>query len=177
ERLNLILTSFSRKTLDTLPPPRAHASAAPVGELFSRQYAWATILLTATYFAQIMVFYFIQKWIPKIVVDMGHTAAEAGAVLVSANIGCLLGALAIGMASQRFRVNSLIVGAMTAAFFCVAAVGVVPWSLSQMAGVCFLAGFFINAAVVGLYPVMARTFPAEVRASGIGFAIGVGRGG
>jgi MFS family permease len=177
ERLNRILTSFSRPTLDELPLRRVHAVAAPLRELFSRAYAAATILLTATYFAQIMVFYFIQKWIPKIVVDLGHTAAEAGVVLVSANIGCLLGAVAIGVASQRVRVNTLIVGAMAVAFCCVAAVGATAWSLSEMAGVCFVAGFFVNAGVVGLYPVMAQSFPAEVRASGIGFAIGVGRGG
>lgn len=46
-----------------------------------------------------------------------------------------------------------------------------------MSGICACAGFFVNAAIIGLYPVMARVFPAEVRASGIGFAIGVGRGG
>jgi MFS family permease len=150
---------------------------APLKQLFSRELAPATLLLTGAYFAQIMVFYFVQKWIPKILVDMGHTPAEAGAVLVAANIGCLLGAVAIGVCSQLFRFVPLMLGAMVCAFCCVAAIGMASWNLQQMAVICFVAGLFVNAAVVGLYPVMAQTFPAQVRGSGIGFAIGVGRGG
>ena len=177
ERVNRVLRSYAREPLAALPPPRPRKSVAPIGTLFSQQFRAATILLTLAYFAQIMVFYFIQKWVPKLIVDMGHTASEAGAVLVFANVGCLAGALAIGLVSQWFKVVPSILAAMGCAFLCVAAIGAGPWSLSAMSGICACAGFFVNAAVVGLYPVMAQTFPAAVRASGIGFAIGVGRGG
>jgi MFS family permease len=156
---------------------KTQATQAPLKQLFSHELAPKTLLLTGAYFAQIMVFYFVQKWIPKILVDMGHTPAEAGAVLVAANIGCLLGAVAIGVCSQLFRFVPLMLGAMVCAFCCVAAIGMGSWTLHQMAVICFVAGLFVNAAVVGLYPVMAQTFPAQVRGSGIGFSIGVGRGG
>jgi MFS family permease len=43
--------------------------------------------------------------------------------------------------------------------------------------VCFFAGFFTNAGIVGLYAIFAHAFPTHVRATGTGFAIGVGRGG
>jgi len=152
-------------------------SRAPLKQLFSPELAPATLLLTGAYFAQIMVFYFVQKWIPKILVDLGHTQAEAGAVLVAANFGCLLGAVGIGVCSQFFRFIPAMLIAMVCGFCCVAAIGLGSWNLRQMALVCFVAGLFINAGVVGLYPVMARTFPAQVRGSGIGFAIGIGRGG
>ncbi|HWV12646.1 MAG TPA: MFS transporter, partial [Sphingobium sp.] len=39
------------------------------------------------------------------------------------------------------------------------------------------AGFFTNAAVVGLYAIIAHAFPTTVRAGGTGIVIGVGRGG
>jgi len=88
-----------------------------------------------------------------------------------------LGAVGIGVSSQLFRLVPVMLGAMVCGFCCVAAIGLGSWDLRQMAVVCFVAGLFVNAAVVGLYPVMARTFPAQVRGSGIGFAIGIGRGG
>jgi len=44
--------------------------------------------------------------------------------------------------------------------------------LIESAGV---AGFFVQGAMVALYAVLARTFPAEMRASGSGFVIGIGR--
>lgn len=164
--------------LPKLQPVRNESPAAiPLARLFAGGYAYATVLLTAAYFAQIMVFYYIQKWVPKIIVDMGHTAAQAGVVLVAANVGSLLGACLIGVAAQKFRVIPLILSAMVAAFLCVVVFGIGTWNLQQMAAICAVAGVFINAAVVGLYPVMAQVFPADLRATGIGFAIGVGRGG
>ncbi|HKD52802.1 MAG TPA: hypothetical protein VKB72_01160, partial [Steroidobacteraceae bacterium] len=39
------------------------------------------------------------------------------------------------------------------------------------------AGLFTNAAIAGFYLLFARVFPTHVRATGTGFAIGVGRGG
>jgi MFS family permease len=39
------------------------------------------------------------------------------------------------------------------------------------------AGLFTNSAIVGLYALFAKVFPTHVRATGTGFAIGVGRGG
>jgi MFS family permease len=164
--------------LPKLEPARVRSPATlPLVELFRSGYAYATVLLTAAYLAQIMVFYYIQKWVPKIIVDMGHTAAEAGAVLVSANVGSLVGACLIGLAAQKYRVIPLIVGAMAAAFLCIVVFGLGDWSLQQLTLICAIAGVFVNAGVVGLYPLMGQVFPAELRATGIGFAIGVGRGG
>jgi MFS family permease len=40
-----------------------------------------------------------------------------------------------------------------------------------------VAGLFTNATVVGLYSLFAKVFPTHLRASGTGFAVGVGRGG
>ncbi|MEJ2426431.1 MAG: MFS transporter, partial [Candidatus Thiodiazotropha sp.] len=48
------------------------------------------------------------------------------------------------------------------------------FELSLIAGI---AGFFTNAAIVGMYALFAQSFPTEVRAGGTGFVIGIGRGG
>jgi hypothetical protein len=40
-----------------------------------------------------------------------------------------------------------------------------------------IAGLFINSAIAGYYLLFAKVFPTHVRATGTGFAIGVGRGG
>jgi MFS family permease len=43
--------------------------------------------------------------------------------------------------------------------------------------VCAFGGFFTNGAIVGLYALFAKAFPTHVRATGTGFAVGMGRGG
>ena len=49
--------------------------------------------------------------------------------------------------------------------------------LAKLSLVCAVAGFCTNAGIVGLYAIFAHTFPTHVRASGTGFAVGIGRGG
>lgn len=177
DRVNKTLRSLSKPVLEALPPPPPAQVKASIASLFTQGLAAVTILLTVAYFAQIMLFYYVQKWIPKIVVDMGHDPAEAGRVLVAANVGNLTAAVLIGLASQKFSLRPMVIGAMVAGFFAIGVFGLGFSELSQIAIIAAIAAFFINAGVVGMYPILANVFPANLRASGIGFVIGVGRGG
>lgn len=177
DSINRTLRRLRMATLSQLPPPPATASRPSILGLFSQGHGVVTVLLTLAYFSQIMAFYFIQKWTPKIIVDMGFDAAEAGGVLVWANVGCLIGAVAVGLASQRFRLRPLVITAMLLSFVTIAAYGLAPRDLFWLSLVAACAGLFTNAGVVGLYPVLVEAFPTALRASGTGFVIGVGRGG
>lgn len=177
ERVNKTLESFGHSQLAQLPsvPPEERSNA--LSALFSRHLAAPTALLTTAYFAQIMLFYYVQKWVPKIVVDMGYDDSQAGRVLVAANIGNLLSALLLGLLSQKLPVKPLVIGSMIMSFIVITVFGSGIQSLGVLSLVIAMAAFFINAGVVGMYPIMAETFPANLRGSGIGFVIGVGRGG
>ena len=177
ERINRTLVRLRVERIDALPSHSERSDRPSIASLFSPGYARVTLLLTVAYFAQIMLFYYVQKWIPKIVVDLGFEPASAGRVLVWANVGNLLGALAIGLAAQRLSLRPLIIGAMLGGFAAIAVFGLQFQSLRQLSLTAMVAGFFINASVVGLYPILAQVYPAALRASGIGFVIGVGRGG
>jgi MFS family permease len=59
----------------------------------------------------------------------------------------------------------------------VALFGQTPPELQRLSMICAAAGFCTNAAIVGMYAIFAQVFPTHVRASGTGFAVGVGRGG
>ena len=176
-RVNGTLARLGHAPLEALPPPQAGDAKPSIASLFAAGLGAATTLLTVAYFAQIVLFYYLMKWIPKIVVDFGFEASQAGRVLVAANVGNLLGALAIGLATQRFRLRPLVIGAMLAGFAGIGVFGLVPRDLTQLSVVAAITAFFINAGVVGMYPILAQTYPASLRASGIGFVIGVGRGG
>ena len=177
QSLNRTLARLGRAPLADLPPPSLERAQPSLLNLFSPAYRTPTILLTLAYFAQITLFYYIQKWIPKIVVDMGFDAAQAGRVLVAANVGNLLGALSVGLASQRLPLRPLVGGAMLLGFVAIGVFGLGPRDLTTLSITVALAGFCVNAGVVGMYPLLAQTYPATLRASGIGFVIGIGRGG
>lgn len=176
-RVNRTLQRLGRAALPALPAADPGGTKPSPLSLFRDGQARPTLLLTLAYFAQIMLFYFVQKWVPKIIVDMGHSAAEAGRVLVAANVGALCSAVLIGFLSQKLPLRPLVIGSMLAGFGAIALFGSGISDLRLLSLVVALAAFFINAGVVGLYPVMAEAFPAALRGGGIGFVIGVGRGG
>jgi benzoate transport len=175
--VNRTLARLGRAAIAVLPPPPAINTKPSLLSLFADEYRVPTILLTIAYFAQITLFYFVQKWIPKIVVDMGFDVAQAGRVLVAANVGNLLGALVIGLASQRLTLRPLVAGAMLVGFVAIGVFGLGPRDLTILSLTVGVAGFFVNAGVVGMYPLLAQTYPAALRATGTGFVIGIGRGG
>ena len=178
EKINAVLKRMGREAVSALPDLIASdAPKAGVRTLFGPRLISITLILTLAYFFHIMTFYFILKWIPKIVVDMGFAAPLAGGVLVWANVGGAMGAVLLGILSQRFGVRGLVIGAMVLGAIMVAVFGRGQEDLQQLSLIAAIAGFCTNAGVVGLYALFAQGFPTEVRAGGTGFAIGVGRGG
>ena len=177
ERINKTLKRMGHQTVSALPDIEVEKARAGIGRLFSRDLARITIILTIAYFAHIMTFYFLLKWIPKIVVDMGFSPSLAGSVLVWQSVGGATGAILFGILTQRFGLRALVIGCMLIGAALVVLFGSGQADLVQLSTVAGVAGFFINAAIVGLYALFAQSFPTEVRAGGTGFVIGVGRGG
>jgi len=74
-------------------------------------------------------------------------------------------------------VRSLVVLCLVVSAVMIGVFGFGSDTLGQLARIAAFTGFFTNAAVVGLYAIMASTLPTELRAGGTGFVIGIGRGG
>jgi benzoate transport len=177
EKINQTLSRLGHKAISVLPAQSPDKVRVSVGELFTPRLRRITILITLAYFLHIMTFYFILKWIPKIVVDMGFEPSLAGQVLVWANVGGLAGSLLLGFLSLRFHIRGLVIAALLLGSVGVIWFGAGQADLKQLSIAAAGAGFFTNAAVVGMYAMLAQLFPTDVRAGGTGFAIGVGRGG
>jgi benzoate transport len=175
--VNKILDRMRYSPVAELPEVSAEARRRSVGDIFSPQLARVTVLMTMAYFLHITTFYFILKWVPKIVVDMGFTPSSAAGVLVWANAGGATGGAVLGLLSLRFGLKHLTMGVLVISTIMVAVFGRGQANLAQLSLVCAVAGFFTNAGVVGLYGLMAQVFPTHARATGTGFTIGFGRAG
>jgi benzoate transport len=176
-QINKTLARMGHTALDALPKLDAGQAKASFAALFTPGMAITTLLVTLAYFGHITTFYFILKWTPKIVADMGFAPGLAAGVLVSANVGGALGGALFGLLTLRFGLKPLTLAALVLSAIMVAAFGRGPSDLNQLALMAGAAGFFTEAGIVGLYSVLALVFPTQLRASGTGFAIGFGRGG
>jgi MFS transporter, AAHS family, vanillate permease len=177
DTINRTLRWLGHEVVSALPAVASQAGRRAHTDIFSPALFRTTVLVTLAYFSHITTFYFMLKWVPKMVVDMGFAASSAAGVLVWANVGGATGGALLGLASQRAGIRGLTITAMLLSTVAVTAFGRTPPDLGALSLMCAVAGFATNAAIVGMYAILAQAFPTDARASGTGTAIGVGRGG
>ncbi|MPT47536.1 MAG: MFS transporter [Sphingobium sp.] len=144
-------------------------------ELLGPNYRRVTLLLVVAYFLHIVTFYFFSGWLPKLVHDAGFTMPDAIRTSALMSLGGVLGGSALGWIAPRFglaRVVALSMAGTTIMLGCFA-LSKQLWLLQSTA---FLAGVCVFGGIVGLFALLARAFPPELRVTGTGLAVGLGRG-
>jgi benzoate transport len=177
ERASRAMQRLGHPPVDALPEVSMEMRRKSMGDLFSPSLLPITAIVTVAYFLQITSYYFILKWVPKIVADLGFSAASAGNVLVFANIGGAVGGAILGLLTLRFDLKKLTIATMAMGGVSIALFGQMPADLTAMSAIAVMCGFFGNTAIVGMFALFAHAFPTHVRASGTGFCVGIGRGG
>jgi benzoate transport len=174
-RINGALAKLGHAVVNALPEITSEARKKSVLDIFSPALVMTTILVTAAYFLHIVTFYYILKWTPTLVVQMGMEASAASGVLTWANVGGALGGAAFGILTARIGLRPLSIGILVLAAVGVTLFGRSEPTLTSLSSLAAFAGFFGNAGISGLYSIVAYAFPTHVRATGTGFVIGVGR--
>jgi benzoate transport len=175
--VNKILTRFNHPSISEWEAESLEQKKRSLVDIFKPGLLLVTVLITFAYFAHITSFYFILKWVPKIVVDMGFAPVAAAGVLTWVNVGGATGGVIFGLLAIKMNLKALTVAIL------IGASGLIVWfgrgvsDLASLSVTVAIAGAFTNGALVGIYALFAKVFPTHVRATGTGFAIGMGRGG
>jgi benzoate transport len=177
EAINRALGRMGHRPVAALPEIAADVRRRSVADIFAPSMVVLTTIVTVAYFFHITTFYFVMKWVPTIVVDFGFNSSSGAGVLVWGNAGGATGGAIFGLLTLRFGLKPLTIAVMVLSTVAVMLFGQSPADLQRLSMICFACGFFTNAAIVGMYAIIAQAFPTHVRASGTGFAVGVGRGG
>lgn len=174
-KIQQILTKLQIETSEFLHTTVENEKKADWISLFSSDSRANTLYLWTCYFLLMFSFYFVVSWTPKLLVDAGLTTGQGISAGVYLQAGGLVGAISLGLLGYKFKVPIL-----TSVFFCcgVAAMlfyGLVELSLVSLMLVAAVMGFFLIGAMIGLYTIAPSVYPANVRVSGVGLAIGIGR--
>ena len=147
----------------------------PVVEgLFRNGAALPTVLLWGAYFFTLMVVYMLISWLPSLLVGQGFSGVQASWVIFSLQIGATLGTLMLGVLMNTLRplgIAALIYCGLLAAL---AALGIAE-SFAGMLVAGFAAGVFATGGQGVLYALAPLFYRTEVRATGVGSAVAVGR--
>jgi AAHS family benzoate transporter-like MFS transporter len=159
--------------LDTGPDP---AAAAGPRVLFGPRYLGATLLFGAASFCGLLLVYGLNTWLPQIMREAGYPLGSTLQFLLVLNVGAIVGAVGASALADRFGPKPV----TAVAFLCATACLLL---LSQRLDTAVL---LLAVAVAGLGSVgtqilvngyIAVHYPAAVRATALGWALGVGRAG
>jgi AAHS family 3-hydroxyphenylpropionic acid transporter len=137
--------------------------------------AGRTILLWGSFFLALVTMYVLLNWLPSLLVERGLSRPDASWVQMSFNIFGALASVATGVIMDRFSLSKVVAGV-----FVGAAVGlVVLWLAPVALPVSLLVGGLVGATIsmtqALLYALAPSTYPTEVRGTGVGAAVAVGR--
>jgi benzoate transport len=142
--------------------------------LLSTEYKKVTIGLWIAIFMAFATLYFLTTWIPKLASATGlsvELAIYAGTVF---NLGAFLGIVSQGFFSSRFGLSKTIFVYLFITSLLMVVFGFFKDSFLILT-LFGLIGFGIQGGFVGMYSLAARLYPTEIRATGVGGAVGVGR--
>jgi AAHS family 3-hydroxyphenylpropionic acid transporter len=142
--------------------------------LWQEGRAGTTVALWISYLGTLIVLYFLINWLPSLVLSRGLTRVQSGVVQMMFNIGGGIGAIVIAglmdRVGRRRTVGGMYVGIVVALAALLSAGGG-----TSMAWGGLLAGLFLVGGQSVLYALASSLYPTEVRGTGVGAAVAVGR--
>ncbi len=139
------------------------------------QFRTDAVLVAGAFFMTMTTVYFAFSWMPKILTQMGlHESVGLYATSVL-NAAGIAGCISLGLLSSRLGLLGLASIVLLGTFITMGAFGVTSPAPVPVFILVAFAGFFLSAAIGALYSVIPAVFPAELRASGAGIALSIGR--
>jgi len=161
----------------SLPAPApGSARRAAIASLFTNGYTSGTVLLWFIFFLNLAAFYFMQSWLPAILGKLGYPMHTIVWMTSLSTVGGIVAAFFVGPAMDRIGPYvSLGVLYLCGAVFmaCTAAALSAPaWVLMTAV---FFGGFCVSGGQKSAIALGAVFYPTDIRSTGLGWALGIGR--
>jgi len=177
-RVNNIRARMGAVALINLPTVSStkDTSKPALGSLLSRSQRKKTLMLWALLFTSFWTSYFLINWTPQLFVLAGYSLKHSITALSLVTFGGLIAAWLVGFFSPRWPMAKTISLLLFGSVIVMAAyIFAMPTNLTLIMTIMFVIGFCVNGALTALYGLVAIAYPLEFRATGIGWALGVGR--
>jgi AAHS family 4-hydroxybenzoate transporter-like MFS transporter len=151
------------------------AQGVPVVHLFRDGRALGTILLWIMFFVNLLALYFMQNWLPVLLHDDGLAVEKAVFIASLFQFGGTGAALIVGFIIDRFTGYAVLPVLYVLGCVFVIAVGQAGDSVPALTVLVSLAGFCVVGGQNSTNAHAAMFYPTLVRATGVGWCLGIGR--
>ncbi|MFI7129344.1 MFS transporter [Nonomuraea sp. NPDC050153] len=166
--------------LDEIAAGEAGAEQEPatrtrsIAVLFRRENLAATALFGAASFCGLLLVYGLNTWLPQIMRAAGYPLGSSLQFLLALNLGAIVGTIMVSFLADRVGSKIVTVGAFLAATLCLYLLSLRLGTGVLMACVA-VAGLGSVGTQILVNGYVATHFPASVRATALGWSLGVGR--
>jgi benzoate transport len=176
--VNHLLAKMRHPLLSMLPQrdsPGARTEPASVRRLFAPPLQRATLLTWLAFFFIMGGYYFVFNWTPKLLTSSGLTAQQGISSGVLLSLGGIAGTVLFAFVTRLVDVRRVTLGCLlaSAALMALFAVNATHLPVALLVGVAL--GGMSTSAMAGFYAITPTLYDADLRTSGMGWGIGVGR--
>ena len=174
-KVNQVRLKMGLGELETFPKLAEKREVTSYRTLFSSYFRSLTLKSWIAAFFGFMTLYTLMSWVPEIAKNAGLSFQMAALTGITLNLGAAIGSASIGALGGRFGMRQVQLTFMVTAFAIMlvyAFSSLNPWVIITL---IFLIGIFVQGGFNGISPILSRIYPAEIRTTGMGFAIGFGR--
>jgi len=182
EKINKILLKLNAPSINELPPSNhdREVTVSMIGNmrmLLSPKFRRLSLMLWTSFFCAFGTLYFLMSWIPKLMENAGYDMAVGRDAFLLFNLGGVIGIYLLGILSVKWKLTNLILNLSLVSAVSMIIFALVPNQLNILFILILLIGILQQSAFTGLYGVAAKAYPTEIRSTGVGWAIGLGRSG
>jgi AAHS family 4-hydroxybenzoate transporter-like MFS transporter len=147
----------------------------PLARLFADKRAIGTTLIWIANFLNVLNAYFVSSWLPTIVRDAGYSTGTGILVGASVQTGGVIGTILIALILHRIGFIPMLTVCFAMAAASLAMLGEPSLTLPLLFVVAFLTGWGIFGGQPTLNALSASYYPTDLRSTGIGAGLGIGR--
>ena len=151
------------------------AQGNPIAMLFGKGYALQTVLLWVIFFCSLMNLFLFVYWMPEVLHLTGMTPPEAARATSFRELGAICAVLYLGLLIDRSGPERALTANYAAGIVFIAAIALAAMPYLLLVIVIFLSGMTIIGSQTGANATCGKLYPARMRTSGLGWALGIGR--
>jgi AAHS family 4-hydroxybenzoate transporter-like MFS transporter len=180
-RLGGRLSAMTAAVVPGWSPPAATAQDGsaverlPVVGLFARGYAVPTLLIWGAFFMNLVLLYLLSNWLPLVMRGAGFSLSLSSLAIAFYQGGGSVGALALAFLCDRRRPQAVLAAAFVGAALFLLLLGSVKAEPRLLMAIITGSGFFVIGGQSAANAFAGSFYPSAVRATGVGWALGVGR--
>jgi MFS transporter, AAHS family, 4-hydroxybenzoate transporter len=152
-----------------------YGSIQRLRDLFATGRTRLTVLLWVVYFMSLLDLFLLANWLPTVIHAAGVSVGTAAVASAMLQIGGIVASFLLGPLIDRFGAFRVLPVAYVFGAICIAAIGYAGSAVVLIFITVFGAGFAIVGSQNCNNAVAASLYPTEARATGIGWALAIGR--